>query len=378
MTDDFGLNSEIRVGKRKLHLQTSYAAESRKVSVSVFDEGRLVDKRETILDEHARQEQVRDDVQHFHDLVHSDLELLFFVANKVRVSNQPAALKKMANLFLEKGFYEEAVEHFGLTLKSDAGQHDCYFSLSRACFQMGKYQSALENLLVALEHTPDYPDIHLLLGKTYWQMNRPILAIAAFKKAIQLNDSYHQAHFTLGLCLIQSAVRDPRQTELEPPIIRVKKGAEHLRRAMALSADYQRKVMQAGFEKLEGNKNLEAAIAEFEKAYTPPAHAAKSAIADGEFYVKFMFAGLGKDNRTLNHYIKTIEKTVAQNPHYADLHRSLGTAYLINGWHYFIKATEEFREAIKINPSFEKAKKSLKLLENDSRGFLILLRAILK
>ncbi len=378
MTDDFGLNSEIRVGKRKLHLQTSYIAELCKVCVSVFDGGRLIDKRESIIEAHALPADVREEVQHFHDLVLSDLELLFFVANKVRVSKQPAALKKMANLFLEKGFHEEAIEHFGLTLKLDSGQYDTYYNLSRAFFQKGDYQSALENLLVALEHTPDYPDIHLLLGKTYWQMGRPTLAISAFKKAVQLNDSYHQAQFTLGLCLIQSAAKAPRQSELEPPIERVKRGAEHLRRAMALSGDYQRKIMQAGFEKLEGNKKLEEAIMEFERAYNPPAHTAKSSIADGEFYLKFMFAGLGKDNRTLTHYIKTIEKTVAQHPHYADLHRSLGTAYLINGWHYFIKAIEEFREAIKINPTFEKAKKSLKLLENDSRGFLILLRAILK
>jgi tetratricopeptide (TPR) repeat protein len=378
MAGDIGLNSEIQVGRRKLHLQTSFDPESHKANVSIFDGGQLVDIREMSVEDKTPPATKEQEVRNFHELVLSDLELLFFVANKVKAAKQPAAIKKLGNLFLEKGFYEEAIEHFALALKMDPAHQDCHYNLARAFFQKRDYQAALENLLIASRETPDYADIHLLLGKVYWHVGQCTMAIGEIKRAVELNSAYHQAHFALGLYLIESSATVPRHVELAPPIERIKNGIEHLRRAMAISNTYNRKIMQAGFEKLEGEKKLEEALSDFVRAYDPPPANIRSSIADGEFYLKFMFAGLGKDNKTLDHYIRAIEKTVAQHPKYADLHRSLGTAYLINGWHYFIKAVEEFREAIKINPSFDKAKKSLKLLENDSRGFLILLRAILK
>jgi len=117
---------------------------------------------------------------------------------------------------------------------------------------------------------------------------------------------------------------------------------------------------------------------EFEKAYHPVHVTDKSVIAQSEFYIKFMFDGLDKETKTLSHYIRTMEKSVAQYPEYADLRKSLGTAYLLKSWHYFIQSIEEYRKSIEINPDFERASKHLKLLENDSRGFLILLRTILK
>ena len=51
---------------------------------------------------------------------------------------------------------------------------------------------------------------------------------------------------------------------------------------------------------------------------------------------------------------------------------------MIQGRNLLLRAKEEFKNALDINPKFEKADKNLKLVENDGRGFLILLRALLK
>ena len=67
-----------------------------------------------------------------------------------------------------------------------------------------------------------------------------------------------------------------------------------------------------------------------------------------------------------------------ENPDYADVRNNLGIAHLIQCRNLFLKALDEFRGALKINPDFKKAEKNLKLAENDGKGFLILLRAILK
>ena len=44
----------------------------------------------------------------------------------------------------------------------------------------------------------------------------------------------------------------------------------------------------------------------------------------------------------------------------------------------FLQALSEFNKALEINPAFEKALKNKKLVENDGKEFLMLLRAILK
>jgi hypothetical protein len=91
-----------------------------------------------------------------------------------------------------------------------------------------------------------------------------------------------------------------------------------------------------------------------------------------------MFGGKGKDDDYIQGYTNELKTAVADHPGYADLRNNLGTAYLIQCRNLFLNALEEFRQALKINPEFKKADKNLKLAENDGKGFLILLRAILK
>ena len=77
-------------------------------------------------------------------------------------------------------------------------------------------------------------------------------------------------------------------------------------------------------------------------------------------------------------YTDQLKQTVDKFPKYADLRNNLGIAYLIQCRNLFLNALEQFRYALEINPQYKKAKKNLKLAENDGKGFLILLRAILK
>lgn len=91
-----------------------------------------------------------------------------------------------------------------------------------------------------------------------------------------------------------------------------------------------------------------------------------------------MYGGKGKDNQFIGGYVERLKTSIEDYPKYADLHNSLGIAYLIMCRNLFLKALDEFRRALSINPRFKRAEKNLKLAENDGKGFLILLRAILK
>ena len=382
MTDEkqkeIGFNNNVRVGKRKLHVQTVYESEKKKAVASIFDGGVLIDKRETSFKDISPESDLEKEVKQFHNVVISDLEMLFFVSEKVENSKQAASIKRLGSLFLEKGFFDEAIDRFQAALKLDSEIENGHFLLGQALYRANRFEEAQEELQKAVEITPQYPDVLNLYGKTQWKLGFYPQAIAQLNAALEINPDYHQAHYTLGLVLLKSNAEVPSHTDLKPPIERIKDAENHFRKALSLSTDYNRKLMENGFEQLKLKDEANTGIEEFEKAYEPAHTVSKSLVADSEFYLKFMFASLDKENKTLDHYIRTIERSVEQYPDYADLHKSLGTVYLIRSWHFFVSAVEEYRRAIDINPDFEKALKHLKLLENDSRGFLILLRAILK
>ena len=91
-----------------------------------------------------------------------------------------------------------------------------------------------------------------------------------------------------------------------------------------------------------------------------------------------MYGGKGKDDSFIADYVQTLQETIEKYPHYADLRNNLGIANLIQCRNLFLNALAEFRTALKINPNYKRAEKNLKLAENDGKGFLILLRALLK
>ncbi len=175
--------------------------------------------------------------------------------------------------------------------------------------------------------------------------------------------------------MVESAIEHPVHAELTPSIERLKEADQNFRKAVRLTQDLDADVMHAGLEKIKDLNSVSEALELFDQARK---FDIRAQLFDSEFYLKFMFGELDDDNQTLDYYIETLEHVLADNPNYADLRHSLGVAYLLRGWQCFSKATGEFEKAVDINPYYEKAKKKLKLMQNDGRGLLILLRAILK
>jgi tetratricopeptide (TPR) repeat protein len=378
MSEDIGINSNIRVGKKRLHLQTFLLNESQKIETSIFDQGRLVDKRICFIDENIAADGIEKQVRQYHETIITDLELLFFVTSKIESTNNASYIEKLGHLFFEKGFYDEAKSQFELAFKMDPANKMLRFQLGNVLFKKGDFKGALEYYLAVVDNYPTYPDVHFMIGQAYYKLHEYSKSINMIEKALVLNNDYPMAHYILGLILVDSLSACPQTSDLEGPIERTKTAVNHFNHAIRLSNDFNAALISNGIEKLHDPAKTNEAFFDFESAYQEPTIVKNTLAIDGEFYLKFMFAGLDKDNKELSHFIVTLEKAVHQHPEYTDIRQSLGMAYLIRGWHYFVKAIEEFRVVVKINQSFEKGQKRLKLLENEARGFLILLRTILK
>ena len=77
-------------------------------------------------------------------------------------------------------------------------------------------------------------------------------------------------------------------------------------------------------------------------------------------------------------YEHRLNIALEQNQDYADIWNNLGVIHLIQCRNLFLQALTEFNRSLELNPGFDKAIKNKKLVENDGKEFLILLRAILK
>ena len=372
----FGKNSTIKVGRRKLHIQTVIDDDNSLAIASIFDDGTLLFKQEKNVQKGLSENILSEELDQFHQAIVADVELLFYVAEKVKSTKHAQSRNKMGRLFLEKSFIDEAIEEFRIAIKLEPGKPRHYFDLGKAFYMKGVYPEAIKWLKIAAEHGPVYADIRFLLGHAFWMNHDFYDAVFELRKAVELNENYHQALFSLGMVLIDSAESALKDKRFPSPIERISQANQYIQRATQLSDEYNKEHVDSGVALLK-EKQLKEALQEL-KAANPSIGVKVSRTSESEFFLKFMFGGLGKDEQMIDDYIANLLLAQKDHPDYADLHNNLGVAYLIKARNMFLRAIDEFREAIKINPYYEKAKKNLRLAENDGRGLLILLRAILK
>lgn len=376
MPEQLGLNSDLNVGTKRLHIQTSFSNTSSSIIANIFDSGRVVEAQEVRVGSDEINGGLKEKIKQIHQSVVSDIELLFFISEKVRQVKHPASCNKLGLVFLKRGFIDEATSFFTLAIGADDKLVEAYNNLG-LCFEKKKdYDRAEEIYRKGLQINDTFADLNLNLGRVYLEKEKYVDAINAIDRALQVNSAYFEAHYYMGLALLISLVKKIEGAALPAPAARGQKAMEHFQRAGELFKPFFNEAYQQGETAMKAD-DPEIALKCFQRAYQESIKKMDLTF-DHEFYLKFMYGGKGKDNQYIGLYVEQLKSAIDAFPEYADLHNNLGIAYLIMCRNLFLKALEEFRKALKINPSFKNAAKNLKLAENDGKGFLILLRAILK
>ena len=375
--ESLGLNNDIAVAEKRLHIQTSFVADSNEMVATVFDGGQLIERKTRKLSAEKAQNDIAEDMEQFHKEVAEEIELLFSIAGRVKKIKHAISHNRMGLYFLKRNLLDEACEEFQTAIDKERDNPVFYFNLGEAYFAKQMYANAAEEYAIAVEKGPKYADFRNRLGFTLCKQGKYLEATEHLREAIRLNKKYHEAYYNLGITLIESADRDLRDSRLPPPSERLTEAAKLFRKALQLSNNsYDRDHMKQGLRFID-ERQVKSAHEEF---LTAKKEENASSIQDfeNEFYLKFLFGNLGNDEKLVSEFIDGLEALIEENPDYADLHNHLGVAYLIRGRNLLLRAKDEFKNALDINPKFEKADKNLKLVENDGRGFLILLRALLK
>ena len=372
-----GLNGDILAGGHRFHVQTAYSASNDKIISHVFEQGRIITQREVSCHGQLTEQPLSAKIKAVHQEMISETELLFYIAEKVRqVKHVPSRLK-LGLIFMGKELIDDAVAMFQLALEADPNSVEAHSFLGNAHARRGEFAQAEERLRRSLALAPDYADSHYYLGAVLLEQGKLSEAMPVFEAALKINPKFAQAQTGLALSVLLTISAPDSVTASLPPALRMKRAQDLLGSVVQNFPGHpQLQQLRSAMELLE-SKDHAAAAAELlslrrDTRFEPGFN------FEHEFYLKFMYGGKSRDDEFIQQHLERLHAAVQDYPEYPDLHNSLGIAYLIQCRNLFLRALDEFRAALKINPNFKRAEKNLKISENDGKGFLILLRALLK
>ncbi|MDZ7291277.1 MAG: tetratricopeptide repeat protein [candidate division KSB1 bacterium] len=370
-----GLNNDVLVGGRRFHVQTTYSASSEKIISHIFDNGRVIERREVAVNDEGMDSALPKKLKVIHQEMISEIELLYYIAEKVRQVQHPLSCVKLGLVFMNRNLLDDAMTFFQLATELDPNAPEHYSHLGYVNLRLRDFATAEHVLRKGLQLAPRFADLHHHLGVACLEQGKFPQALESLQTAIDINPNFFQAHFHRALALLSQMTSNGATIDATG-FLPAKQAQEHLTHAAEGLPAYRTPRLEKAMQLIDEGAYAQAT--QELQSLRQEINTETDLTFEHEFYLKFMYGGKGKDDDFIQRYAEQLRTAIHEYPDYADLHNSLGVAYLIQCRNLFLRALEEFRVSLRINPGYKRAEKNLKLSENDGKGFLILLRAILK
>jgi tetratricopeptide (TPR) repeat protein len=368
----FRLNSRLATPEREYLIQTLNDQNQNCVLSSIFAEGELLETQKDVLDRGIDADEILRRVREAHEERTKELEYLIGVYREVAGGDEVDMMVYLGQALLYKKMYDEAANLFMRATTLDPESHRAWVHLGIVQFRLGRWQNASASFLKCVELCPDFADYRNHLGEAYLAMESCRRAVIEFDEAIGRNVYYGDAYLNLALAYILNAIR---REDFKLFSSQTEKTDEMLKKAEMIMPD----IMDQTY--LEGKKFLDEGDLEraFKRLLTCRERRKEQKWQEfANSYMKFMLGANRVNEKLLTRRIKSLKEAIAANPHYADLHHDLAIAYTLLGSFVHTKAVKEYRQALSINPDFDRARRNLKLAENEIKGFEVLVKAIMK
>lgn len=380
--DNFGLHDKIEIENREFHIHTGALIEHRKIISEVFEKGMFLIAREYQIDLRLEKRGISFDflnavTEKFHQSVMDELDALYQIEGKLEKYRHPKSHYYLGILFLKRNLFPEAIKQFNIAIEQDPNFMKAYLGLGISNLKSQEYLNALETFRTAFPMSEKYPDFLNYYGLTYLFLEDYDNSTALFKEAIRINPNYVEAQFNLGVALYKSAlegVKDvnavavPARVSIylkqvrDLPKYRIPQWQREFNHLLELLKDNNHAVVIPQLESFQ--LRLVDLMSEREKIY--------------EFYLRFLFGGNEFSLETIAKYEEFFYRNTEEHGRYPDYWNDLGTFNLVKSRSLYLKAMTEFEKAISLAPDFEDARQNLERIRSHEKGFLILLRAILK
>jgi tetratricopeptide (TPR) repeat protein len=368
----FGLDSALKIGEDVYHIESYAKPKHFKVISQTYKSGKILNVNEKEYDQQITEKDMLRLIQTTHNHQIKELCYLLQIAENVQEQLRANAFNKIGILFLKKGFYKEAKKSFESAIKADDSLTDAHRNLGTVYKKLGDPDRAIAQLTRALYLAPNNADYYLDLALAYLEKDMYEEAFTELKKAINLNEDYADAYFNLGLLILkEKVVKRKKAAQYE-----INSAKLYFKNASILDERYQDKTYRAAFNQLWKDNYVDA-LKLFEQFLVDMRRIdVHEFIADFELFSKL--SGLKDTPITVEEYVDLMNSKIEKYPRYPDLRNALGKAYLIKVRALFNAARQQFKKALEINPDYHEARKNLELLENEMKGFILFLRAILK
>lgn len=380
---DIGYNDNVFVGDRTFHIQTATNKSKGVVRCEVFEKGRLITTRE-IKYERRKQENPEVSEDHVHTFVKDvhvstvdELKFLFKVAQRINKAPSTSSLVKLGLLFLKHNLIGDALKAFKKVLSIEPTSNRAMILLASTYIRLNRNDAAIELLERVIKSGYSYADVYNKLGLAFLNKKNFSKALNFFQEALRINPSYGEAQYNAAIAYLQSVLSERNSTSLPPPSIRLERARQLFQKVKMQNKVFDEKIEKEIEQLLDRNELLQAIhLLRNQRDRLFPMDT--TGLISTSFYLKFMYDGVRLTEKEIKQYEQELKEAIDVKPDYADLWNSLGIVHLIQCRNLFLQALNEFDHALEINPSYEKALKNKKLVENDGKEFLILLRAILK
>jgi Tfp pilus assembly protein PilF len=351
-------------------VRTVFFESIQKILISIVENEKMLHTEENAVPPHLSEKELADYVKEAHDQRVASFVELFKISAKLELKPEAESNKKLGMVFLTHGMGREARAAFERALKVDPDNASLLKQLGLSELMENQTQEAKATLKKALELKPNYPDVHNALALALLQNQELDEAVAELNQALAIHPNYAEANLNLTIALLDLAELDKNM-----PADRQAEMTFHLSRAIEQNSAFNNEYLKVAKNYID--KKLLAEARQALEQCRAAGLAQRGAEVYHEFYLRLKYGEEGVDRKATEDYITRLEKILEAHPNYVDIHNDLGIAYLIQCRFLFNRAINEFKAAIAINDSFAPARKNLKLAENEGKGFLILLRAIL-
>ncbi len=370
--ESYRLNSKVASDDREYLIQTVNDMSKHKIRSTIFSNGQLLESIEEEVGPNIMQEELLELVKTTHNERREEIEQLFKRFEEALQSEDYELVNCLGRALMYKRMYAEAETLFqhAVSLKEDEDEAFC--NLGHVLFLKGDRAGATSAFEKCVELQPKFADYRNALGEVYLEERACKRAMLEFSQATSLNVYYGDAYYNKALTyILNSITREDFKLFSEAG----EKIPEMLERALVICPEYQNDDFEQGKAMLKDG-DLEGAYAKLRAAREAKKQDRRQEF--GNIYLKFLLFADKIDEKMLARRIKSLKESISKNPHYPDLHYDLAVAYTLMGRFIHSKAIQEYKEALKINPDYDSAKRSLRLAENEFRGFDALLRAITK
>lgn len=377
---DIGLNQNVEIGARQFHIQTVTNVEEGYVRSEVFEKGKLlyveVHNYERRKENRGAEVRLRRLVDQFHQSIIEALDSLFAISKLIFEEDQVGSHVKIGAVFLYMHIFDQAEAHFLRAIELDPDHYHSRIHLARCYLLQKRLNKAHETISDLLAKKPNYPDLYNLVGLILMEKKKYISAFQYFQQALKINPAYTEVYLNLAEALLRRI-----------NMIITNKNDDEVKRTLDFFKTILKKIEKVGnIEDRELAGKLTSALSKsgIKRALTilheyrdkyyvrriPPE------VIGYEFYLRLRYSDEEMSLDVINSYEEQIMFELKKNPEYPDLWNYIALIHLMQCRFFFLKGLENFREATRINPNFEKAKTNLRLVENDGREFLSLINAI--